>query len=593
MHHISSVRIENYRSIRDHKFPLSDFTALVGYNNAGKTSVLQAVNWLIKKNSLPASDFGNPEEPIIVTATISGIDEGVLDSLGQTHRQKVEPIVEDETIVIRRMQNEPGAAASAIKLAIRQIDEEGNETWSNPSGIDQAIAQLFPEPIFVGAMENATEDVGKFGTGTTVGKLIKEIMDQVTEAHSAEVGKALEGLSSKLSAGGAQKDEHLVALDKRIASELANFFPGVSARTHIPTPKIEDFFRGATIKIYEDGFENPDGRDAGSFGHGAQRSVQLALVTCLSRMRREGGDNEGRTTLLLIDEPELYLHPQAIEIVRGSLVRLAADGYQVLFTTHSPLMITRQEANKALLIRRSGEIGTHAYPRLEEAVNEAIDDAPHQAETLFALSNASRVLFSEKIILAEGKTEQTLLPELYAIRKGCTLEEKKLGLVALGGVGNVRNSMSVLQAMGIPVKAVVDLDYAFRGAVSHGLIPADHPAITNCKAILQAKADAGEITIGADQLPSSGNGVSASHAFQILAGDGAASPHIRELHDQLLSFGIWCWTAGAIEPHLGLEAKTASAHQAFLQNAYQEGFLEALPQYASVAAMLDWLTEEE
>ena len=143
MHLISTVHIKNYRSISDHQFPLSDFTALVGYNNAGKTNILEAVNWLAKKSSLDVSSFGNPSQPIVVTAEISGIDEGVLDALGPAHRTKIEPLVVDGMIVIRRIQTEPGAKAADIKLAIHKCDADGNETWSNPAGID-AGAWFYP-----------------------------------------------------------------------------------------------------------------------------------------------------------------------------------------------------------------------------------------------------------------------------------------------------------------------------------------------------------------------------------------------------------------------------------------------------------------
>lgn len=193
-------------------------------------------------------------------------------------------------------------------------------------------------------MENATEDVAKFGSGTTIGKLLKEIMAPVIDRHSPAVAEALQDVGRRLSANAENKDETLVDLDGRIQGELSKLFPGVSAKTHIPVPDFSDFMKSATIRIFEEGFENPDGKDASSFGHGAQRSIQIALIKCLAEVRRAGGGNAGRTTLLLIDEPELYLHPQAIEVVRAALSRLAGDGYQVVITTHSANMISRDDA---------------------------------------------------------------------------------------------------------------------------------------------------------------------------------------------------------------------------------------------------------
>ncbi len=275
---------------------------------------------------------------------------------------------------------------------------------------------------------------------------------------------ALADIAKKLTADSREKDENLAALDAQIQTELTKIFPGVSAKIHIPTPEFSDFLKGATIKIFEDNYHNPDGRDAASFGHGAQRAVQIALIKCLSQIKRADAVSNDRTTLLLIDEPELYLHPQAIELVRASLSSLSADGYQVIFSTHSPNMIARQDAHNTLLLRRTVEAGTKANQRIKDAVVDAIAVADHQSETLFTLTNSAKVLFSEKIVIAEGKTERAILPDVFKHAIGITMDEDKLGLVALGGSGNIPNAMKVLAAMGIPAKAIVDLDFAFKVA---------------------------------------------------------------------------------------------------------------------------------
>ncbi|MNP64779.1 hypothetical protein D3C76_1603040 [compost metagenome] len=103
-------------------------------------------------------------------------------------------------------------------------------------------------------------------------------MTPVIERHSPAVAEALQNVGRRLSANAADKDETLVDLDDRIQGELSNLFPGVSVKTHIPVPEFSDFMKSATIRIFEEGYENPDGRDVSSFGHGAQRSIQIALI---------------------------------------------------------------------------------------------------------------------------------------------------------------------------------------------------------------------------------------------------------------------------------------------------------------------------
>ncbi|MDV7144755.1 AAA family ATPase [Tropicimonas sp. TH_r6] len=591
MHRISKVSIVNFKSVREAEIPLAAYTPLVGYNNAGKTNILQALSWVIKKYSLQISDFYNPEAPVSVTAELSGINADVLEALEQNHRNRIEPLVVDGTITLRRTQTLPGASVSQIRLEILQV-QDGEEQWvANPAGIDQAIGRMFPDPIFIGAMENATEDVGKFASGTTIGKLIKEIIGPVAERNADQVTDALAQVASRLSADGEEKDEALVDLDAQIQTELGRFFPGVVAKTHIQTPEFSDFLKSATIKIYDQQYDQGTGRDASSFGHGAQRSVQIALVKCLSEVRRQAVANEARTTLLLIDEPELYLHPQAIEVVRASLSRLSTEGYQVAFSTHSANMIARSDAPNALLIRRSQENGTTCFPRIADAVRGAIEDADHQAATLFALSNSTRVLFSEKVVLAEGKTEQTLLPDLFQHEAGCSFEEDKLGLVSLGSSSDVPKALPVLAAMGIPTKAVVDLDFAFRPAIQNGLIADDHAAIQGCRSILnRLKAD-GRIDLAEDGFPKKSGEITAAKAFELMASETESRDHIDAIQEHFVQRGIWVWTDGTIETHLGLEAKTASAHSNFLSSFQNEAFRDSLPNYENVREMLNWLRQ--
>ena len=79
---------------------------------------------------------------------------------------------------------------------------------------------------------------------------------------------------------------------------------------------------------------NPAGRDVSALGHGAQRSIQMALVRHLADIKRDSGE-QASNTILLIDEPELYLHPQAIEVLRDalktlSLTRLSSNIFNTL-----------------------------------------------------------------------------------------------------------------------------------------------------------------------------------------------------------------------------------------------------------------------
>src|SRR5690606_1984138 len=118
----------------------------------------------------------------------------------------------------------------------------------------------------------------------------------------------------------------LTTFDEQVNGKLDAFFPDINIKVHVPTPELKEVFTKGTIKVYEN--QNELGTDVSALGHGAQRSIQMALIRHLADLKINAGE-QTTTTLLLIDEPELYLHPQAIEILRESLKALSTQGYQI------------------------------------------------------------------------------------------------------------------------------------------------------------------------------------------------------------------------------------------------------------------------
>ena len=138
-----------------------------------------------------------------------------------------------------------------------------------------------------------------------------------------------------MEADGSRRLSELDRIDESINEKIDDLFPGMSLKLHFDVPSFEDIFKAGTVKVIE---RDEEARDFTAYGHGAQRSIQMALIRHLADIKQDSDCST--TTLLLIDEPELYLHPFAIEQVRESLHALSLHGYQIVFSTHSAQMIT-------------------------------------------------------------------------------------------------------------------------------------------------------------------------------------------------------------------------------------------------------------
>jgi len=586
-HIISKIHIENFKSIRNQEFEISDFTPLVGYNNAGKSNILEAIKWVLRKSSLSASYFNDITQPITMVAKIDGITVDILDNIEQTHRARIEPFLQNETLSIKRIQETPGQTVAQIKLMV--LDPNDGITWqNNPAGIDNAIKDLFPEPIHIGAMENSEEDISRSSTTSTIGKLLAEIIGPIEVQYGQQVNTALEGLKQILDAEGIHRAPELITFDQEINEKLDAFFPDITVKVHIPTPELKEVFKKGTIKVYENLLPNP--KDVSSLGHGAQRSIQMTLIRHLADLKLIAQQNR-TTTLLLIDEPELYLHPQAIEILRKSLNILSTQGYQVIFSTHSPFMITQKDVGNTVLVRKNDLLGTFKRTTLKSAIPTVEQTAQHQLTLMYSLSNSSNILFSEKVILVEGKTENKLLPLIIEKVTGKTILHHKTALVKLDGSSNIKKSIQVLSTMDLPTKSIADLDFALKNGISEGYLQAGDIDITACLTEIGNIALANNIFIGTDGWPTkSGTSISAAEAFAILAQSPNVTQNIENIFTKMQVQNIWVWKFGTIENHLNLTGKNEMVWANFTNTLEQTTLQNMLPyHYQEIENCINWL----
>lgn len=587
-HKLKNIHIKNFKSIIDCDFEFSDFTPLVGYNNAGKSNIIAAVKWFLKKSNLPVDSFYDKNEDVIVEGCISGIDANLLALLDVRNRNSIAPYIHNHELHMKRIQAKADVGFGAIRLFIKDFTKIGTpDEWApNPAGIDNAISSLFPEPIHIGAMENSEEDISKSKNTTTIGKLLQSITDIIENNYSSQAETSFDHLKQIIDANGSNRATELIQFDSNLNSKVTEFFPGVSVKVHIPLPDLKDIFKSGTLKIFEP--NNPSsGRDVSMMGHGAQRSIQMALIRHLADLR---GNSQISRTLLLIDEPELYLHPQAIEVLRYSLKKLSQAGYQVIISTHSPMMIKSDDMPNALLIRKSQQRGTYRKFTLKNAIPQVTQNASHQLELMFSLTNSSQILFSEKVILTEGKTEHRILPVIFEKIKNESLAYNKIALIAQGGVTNTKKSMDVLNVLDLPTKAIVDLDYVFTSAINDGFLQQSDPDIVFLLNLLSSIATSNGITLNVKGLPTNKNSnVSAAEAYELLAAQATALQHIDSLHLKLKAHNVWLWKKGSIELHLNIPGKNEAAWSSYVHGLNIHPIQTIVPDFNEINDLVNWI----
>jgi len=580
---LSSITIYNLRSIRRETFPLSNFTALIGYNNAGKTNILMGIRWLLRRFSLDVSFFDDTNQPVEVDGLFEGITESVLDRLPEDQIHLIQPYVRDGAIRVQRCQRVPGDNPENVEFWVLDWGEEGKKKkgeWVQaPYGFEAAFSRIFPSPI----------QIWDFEGDQAFTKILHEIFKPLERRFSKEFNELIKKFYDLLAPGSETRAEELSDFERGVNEKLKPLFPSVNVKLDIPSPTLESFLMAATLSVMDedDGFE----RNIQKMGAGSKRAIQMALVRYLADTKKHHNNHYGRRTLFLIDSPELYLHPQAVELVRVALKALSKEGYQVVFATHSAQMVTSEDVSTSLLIRKNRERGTFMRKRMEDAVRLVVQDAPSQLQMLFSLSNSNELLFADYVLLTEGKTEWRVLPALFEKMTGQSFALIKCALVRQGGVSNTRKSMQVLTAMDMPVRSIVDLDYAFNNAVNDGFLDYHDEDIEFCKGLFRELSLQEKLRL-VNGLPVSRHSrISAAEAYAMMAALPEAREPLENIHIKLRKKGIWVWTRGAIEEHLGLEGKNEQAWSNFIERVRGGNPKSFLPDYENIESLCEWIIE--
>lgn len=587
------MNIQNFRACKEIDIPLGPYTPLVGQNNTGKSTILEAINWVLRPAALKGSDFCDASKPLTVSLKIEGITGEVLDRIPEKrHRSAIEPSCKDGVFWIRV--EATGTAASAQKKLVWDVDQySGNgipQDWRDyPTGLPQAVSVLVPNPMYIQAMDDVAADLGKAKAGTTIKMLLDEIMTPVLEAHT-ELQQALDTMRGILCVDGKCRSAHLKEFDSKSTEALADFFPGLLLDLDIDVVEIKDFFKAGDLNVTDT--TSNDRRRFDEMGTGAQRAIQMALVRYLAQVRSPDPKDPSRR-LLLVDEPELYLHPQGVARLREALAKLSSAGFQVIFSTHSPLMLSRENAADTLIVTKPDATGVSVRIPLRRAVTEALKDSQAQARALFELGNLVDVYFSDKVVLCEGKTDRRLLPLAYERVYSDSPESDGVAFVSLGSCADIPKALPVLQAMGVSACAVADLDFAFTHARvgNHALLPADAPEMKDAKTTLAALKADGKIALGDNGLPcgSKTGGPNAAEAWEIFAADSNGSAAATTAQDNLKAKSVWVWPRGCIETVTGFSGKgeaAIAAQEAMLLSMDAAAIDSKMP---AIRECLDWV----
>ncbi|WP_430231218.1 ATP-dependent nuclease [Nitrosomonas communis] len=438
---ITDVRVSNFRCLANVEVELNNLTVLVGANNAGKTSLLDAMFAAIGTGRKPLNHddvrlapgeaLPPKERKIIIDLRIRPIDldgkvqdkfpEGSFWTALWGNGIAIDSIEFYEHVSIRT-----SLSWSYIK-AEYVVERNFLKEWRAFADWIDTLVQMNPvrasllEPIafhLIDAKRDLDDDLRKQGSFWR--KLTDDLGLSNTDVDELE--NELSGINQSI----VDKSEvlkhlkmNLMDLQKVVSADSAGIDIEPIAR------KLRDLSKGIDVSFSTSGSQSfPLARH----GMGTRSLASLLVFRAFAVWRHIHATkgNEKVHSILALEEPESHLHPQA---QRSLFSHIKAIVGQRVVSTHSPYFAGQAQLEDLRLFIKKG--GDTIISKLDLSKLTNSDDKRKIQESV--IESRGDILFARALVLFEGQTEEQALPIWAQEYWGASIHELGLSFARANG----------------------------------------------------------------------------------------------------------------------------------------------------------------
>lgn len=413
---ICTVSIQNFRSLASLNIDLEGRSRfLIGENAVGKSSLLTAIARALARDShgFQRDDFHDRNSAIDIRLVLIGLNDeqcGVFADAAD--------FGDETTLTV-------GVCAIWDPDAEEVDVTHGYPTkdWRRSSKDErEALSNVH----WIGDARDPCRILQLGWRRSLLGDLLSQIEldDPLTEALRAV----------KAACDDFTETDHVRTLLSNAGRQLSSFLPGTGDRPFsLSTMSNSDFgfLRQLQLTLASDGIELPLSYQSSGLGQLALFAFAMLAITS-----RGGG-------ILLIDEPELSLHPQC---QRALLAAIERTQNQYLIATHSASILDRADPRHIVRLHRVGGA-------VRAARGATLTDREATRLSRFTTARNAEAFFARTAILVEGESDRFAL-EALARKKDRSLDAEGVSIVVLQGAGSIRTFLALLGPRGLSVNVV-------------------------------------------------------------------------------------------------------------------------------------------
>lgn len=450
---LTALKISNFGCIdaAGCEIEIDRIVIMIGPNNVGKSTILDAYE-AFASTGAPQSQAkfrdASPRPPISIEAVFSEIGDGDREVLGAKWEY------EDARLgkCIRVKWEWPAPEEKGVKSS---WDPTANSwTKGGVGGWDTLIASRIPAPLRVRPTDDPI---------TTEAQLVEILTAAVKSAIKADEGRAatvrdqLKTLSEEFAK---EIESQLQEATGKVAERLGSVFQGYAVELVPDAGKFEpEKVIGAGSQIRIKGANDPL-LPLSQQGSGVRRTFLWSAIGALADLGRL---KQGKATLaadrqriLLIEEPEAFLHPPMVRAAREALYALSeVPAWQVLATTHSPVFIDVSKPHTTIVrVSRDSTSRTRVFSTERAAFSE--EDRDNLRMIRACHPTVSEFFFADEVWLVEGETEHAVFTHLL---QKCSLPSARgVHIVNCMGKANLVLFARILNQFGSSYTIIHDAD---------------------------------------------------------------------------------------------------------------------------------------